>query len=290
MVSNYGDILEDGVQGCQVLPRDRLLDLYNIGFASRENSGKSHVEGLDGYGVRRRGRLFFVKCQVGIAVAQARGYMVRTFALTESDYAICEGLKWSKAVDKLRKKMKYDYGEDIGIAWVEHMVTGKLRRNRHIVQWGKAKLDLDDLNDYWLKSYGSLVTWRKKSQGGMVVHSAAECARYLSRYLVGEGYVNHRFGYNWVFSGWFDFSRWSRRVYGEYPSVSELAELAGLSAIGRLAVSKYRAWYDTLQGTLQRKWADRIIGQSANEVRWLAEYRKRHHRNKPLCLGASRGY
>jgi len=145
------------------------------------------------------------------------------------------GLDYGHAVHLFENKLRRDYGRDSGFCWVEHKVAGSPRLNRHFVQWGSARLKLDDLNDFWLKVYGSLVTWRKKRRGGMVVGSAEKEARYLARYIAGEGFVKARFSYNWLFPKWFSLSKLVHRDYGEYLSVPDLASLAGMSPNRRLS-------------------------------------------------------
>jgi hypothetical protein len=186
------------------------------------------------------------------------------------------GLDYGRAVNKFHKKFRYDYGEDTGLVWVEHLQGKKVRLNRHVVAWGADRLNMDDLNDFWHKVYGSLVTWRKRRDGGMVVTSAEEAAKYLSEYFAGEGFVRARFSRNWVFSGWFEYGKWLKESHGDYPSIPHLAGLAGMPVLSRLRVASYREWYESVDGDVKRAVADRILGKSADEVRWLADYRKRH--------------
>jgi hypothetical protein len=268
--------------GCQVPGGPPLI--YIEGYESPDFAESISDDG-EILNRERKARRFFVRCRDGILVAQERGYTVRTFVLTESDYAIGMGLDYGRAVNKFNTKLRYDYGRDIGLLWVEHLQGEKVRRNRHIVEWGVLKLDLDDLNDYWLKVYGSLITWRKKEHGGMVVSSAEKWANYLAEYFSGEGFVRARFSNNWVFPGWFEYGKWSREVYGAYPSIAELALLAGLSPVGRLSVPHYREWYESNQDKLKSLLADRILGKSADEVRWSSEYKRRRHRVRKLRLG-----
>lgn len=275
VISNSVGSVTETCQACQVFP-GRPLDLYKGERKSRisgsGDGGDASV--LDCEGKAQR---FFVKCRDGIRVAQARGYIVRTFVLTESDYAIGMGLDYGRAMNKFNAKFRYDYGDDTGMVWVEHLQGEKVRRNRHVVAWGAAKLNMDDLNDFWLKVYGSLVTWRKKRHGGMIVTSAEEAAKYLSEYFAGEGFMRARFSYNWVFPGWFEYGKWHHEAFGDYPGIAELAALAGLSPVGRLSLPRYRQWYESRQDRLKSALADKILGKSADEVRWLAEYRKRPH-------------
>jgi hypothetical protein len=289
-VNDYNDSrLAESLGGCQgpygpAVSAGHPLDLYR-GAMQVENLGR----GFDGAGVGRfrKARRFFVQCRDGILVAQKRGYMARTFVLTESDYAIGMGLDYGAAVDKFNHKLRYDYGSDVGLVWVEHLQGAMVRHNRHIVEWGREKLDMDDLNSYWLKVYGSLVSWRKAHQGGMVVTSAESAAKYLSEYFAGEGFVRAHFSSNWVFPRWFAYCKWCRKVYGEFPSIPELALLAGLSAVDRLSVARYREWYQSCEGKLKSVLADRLMGHSAVEAQWLLEYNKRHHVTRRLVNAIS---
>jgi len=288
MLQNSLISLNEQGQGCQVPPLDLYKGAMEVKVSDEspalavggDSDGSEVSDVVDGRKVKR----FFIRCREGIWIAQMRGYVVRTFVLTESDYAIGMNLSWSKAVNKFGVKLRYDYGRDIGLLWVEHLQGEKVRRNRHIVQWGSAKLNLDDLNSYWLKVYGSLLTWRKRRRGGMIVGSAEKCARYLSKYVSGEGFVRARFSNNWVFQGWFEYGKWSKKCYGEYPCLDELALLAGMSPVERLGVSRYREWYETKQGKLKSVIADRMMGKSAEEVEWESEYRKRRHSSRPMRI------
>jgi len=260
--------------------------IYIEGIGKCPKSGVNAGAGGQGDGEvakrEREARRFYVQCRDGIWVAQERGYTVRTFVLTESDYAIGMELDWAGALRKFYKKMHYDYGHDIGLCWVEHLQGEKVRRNRHIVEWGAEKLDLDDLNDFWLRVYGSLVSWRKKKYGGMVVGSAEKCAKYLAEYFTGEGFIRAHFSHGWVFNGWFEFCKWCKVAYGGFPSISELGELAGLSAIERLRLPHYRAWYETVEARVRVRLADRMLGRSAVEAGWLADYKRRSGKGRPL--------
>lgn len=278
--------LKESGQGCQVPP----LDLYKGAMKVQVLDESPALDVSDDSDVSdvalgRKVKRFYIRCREGVRIAQKRGYLVRTFVLTESDYAIGMNLSWSKAVHRFGEKLRYDYGRDVGLLWIEHLQGDKVRRNRHIVEWGSAKLDLEDLNDYWLKVYGSLITWRKSKYGGMQVGSAEKCARYLSKYVSGEGFVRARFSNNWVFKGWFEYGKWCRKSFGVYPSVDEFALLAGMSPVERLGVPRYLEWYETMQDRLKSVIADRIMGKSAEEVEWELAYRKRRCGSKPMRLG-----
>ena len=225
---------------------------------------------------RQKAARFYIQAREGILVAQARGLTVRTFALTQSDYALGMGLDWDLAVHAFEQKLKRDYGRDIWFAWVEHRVPGSDRLNRHFVECGHDKLDLDDLNDYWLKAFGSLVTWRKKRDGGMVVGSARECGRYLSRYIAGDGFERARFSYNWVFGDWFKFSKWLRVVDGHYPSPEYLAGLVGMSDVERALDSTFGRWLALQSGAVKDKWLRKVLGYSAADKLAIKGYNKKH--------------
>jgi len=218
--------LPQGGDGCQVEPSPLI---YLRGSESAENV-------LD---KEQRIRRFYVKCRDGILVAQALGYSVRWFTLTESDYAIGMELDWGVAVNKFNGKMRYDYGRDVGFCWVEHLQGTKQRFNWHYVDWGTTKLDARVLGEYWLKVYGSLISGMK------LVDNAHECAHYLASYVAGEGFQRARFSYNWVFPRWFDYSRWVKREFGRYPDVYELAQLSVMSPAERVSNSFYGLWLES---------------------------------------------
>jgi hypothetical protein len=173
------------------------------------------------------------------------------------------------------------------LVWIDHVQGEHLRHNRHILAWGREKLDLGDLNEYWIKIYSSFMTWRKKRAGGIIVGDAEACAGYLAEYFAGAGYIGSRFSYNWVFPGWFEFCRWERKHNGAFPSISLLAQLAGVSAIGRLAVPEYRLWYESTQDKVKQAIADRLLGKSDQEASWLSEYQRRHHTVRKLVHAIS---
>lgn len=281
--------LPDGPESCQARGLAKAspgwsLDLYTSTLGNVQNGQSQDGAGCDEKAKLCRARMarrFYVQCRDGIWVAQERGLTVRTFVLTESDYAIGMELDWQAALRKFYKKMRYDYGQDVGMCWVEHLQGEKVRRNRHIVEFGAEKLDLEDLNDFWLRVYGSLVTWRKKRRGGMVVGSAEKCARYLAEYFTGEGFVRAHFSHNWVFPGWFDYGKWCRKVDGAYPGTGEMAKLASLGAADRLSVPRYRAWYESCQDKLKVRLAEKLLGPDECEAAWAADYKRRHHKVRP---------
>jgi len=184
------------------------------------------------------------------------------------------GLDYDRAWKCFQRKFRRDYGRDTGMAYIEHVQdTG--RTDRHIVAWGEKRLNLNDLNEYWLKVYGSFVSWRKKHQGGMLIANAHEEAKYFSRYARHEGFQRAHFSDNWVFPAWHKYCKWARKTLGDYPSIQELAWLAGQDAFGRLAHSRYRDWYATQQDRLKQVWADKIIGARPEEAVWLADLKRR---------------
>jgi hypothetical protein len=243
------------------------------GYESRSNVGVVRHE--------RKARVFYVKCRDGILVAHGRGLVVRWFTLTESDYAIGMGFDYGVAVDAFNHKLRRDYGRDVWFMWVEHLQGDKQRRNRHYLECGTEKLDLDSLNEFWLKVYGSYVSFPKDRRTGkstMVIGNASECASYLAEYVAGEGFQRARFSYNWVFPGWFDYSRWVKRSHGRYPDVIELVKLSGISPAERSCVPEFREWLLSRQGVVKQRLADKVLGKSRQELEWLAAYYKRHGR------------
>ena len=212
----------------------------------------------------KRARKFYVRCRDGIWIAQRLGYPVRWFSLTESDYAIGMGLSFGVCVHNLERKLRRDYGRNIGFLWVEHLQGDKQRYNRHFIEWGKAKLNPRELDDYWHKQYGSKVT------GLAMVKDAEKAAHYLARYVAGEGYVRARFSYNWVFRDCFDFGRWVKRQQGEYPDIETLAKLSVMSPVERLSVVSWRAYAVSKQGAVKQKLADKVLGVGELDQMWLA--------------------
>lgn len=218
---------------------------------------------------QKKARRYYVRCRDGILVAQRLGYSVRWFSLTESDYAIGMDLDFPECVHNLERKLRRDYGGSIGFQWVEHLQGDKQRYNRHFIEWGKAKLNPLDIDDYWHKVYGSKVT------GLAMVKNAEKVAHYLARYVAGEGFVKARFSYNWIFPDAFDYCRWVKRQQGEYPSIDTLAELSVMSPVERLGVGSWRAYAVSKQGAVMQKLADKVLGVSELEQEWLAEYKRK---------------
>ena len=217
----------------------------------------------------KKARRFYVRCRDGILVAQRLGYSVRWFSLTESDYAIGEGLVFPVAVHNLERMMRRAYGRSIGFLWVEHLQGDKQRYNRHFIEWGKAKLSPLELDDYWHEQYGSKVT------GLAMVRSAEKTAHYLARYVAGEGYVKARFSYNWIFPDCFDYCRWVKRQQGEYPDIETLAKLSVMSPVERLSVVSWRAYAVSKQRAVMDELADKVLGVSELEEMWLADYKRK---------------
>ncbi|MFC1969241.1 hypothetical protein ACFLVF_01965 [Chloroflexota bacterium] len=244
---------------------------FSFTCIKESETGRSAV----GYARLKKARRFYVRCRDGILVAGELGYRVRWFCLSESDYALGEGLDFPYAVHLFERKLRRDYGKDIGFLWVEHLQGTKQRSNRHFVQWGERKLDLGELDEYWQKVYGSfLLRGRYKVE----IKSAEETARYLSKYVAGEGFVKARFSYNWVFPGWFDFSRWVKRQYEVYPSITELAELSRMSQAERSSNSRYLEWILSSQERRKQLLADKVLGMSENEKVWMRGYNRKHRR------------
>lgn len=217
-----------------------------------------------------KAKVFYVRLVEGILVAQELGYPVRWFTLTESDYALGMGLDFGGAINKLNGKLRHDYGV-LGYAWVEHLQGDKERRNRHLIEWGKAKLNPQELDDYWLKIYGSKVT------GLAAVKHAKKAAHYLSQYVAGEGFQRARFSNNWIFSGSFEFSRWVKRSLGYYPDIETLAKLSVMSPVERLVVPEWRGYAVSKQGAVKQKLADDVLGVPEREAEWLRAYKRRKH-------------
>ena len=110
------------------------------------------------------------------------GCRIRWFVLTESDESIAAGIyfghEWKNMQDWIRKH----FGEEIQFIWVEHIQGDKKRHNRHIIQYGFNKLDVDMLEDYWQSHYLSKLTGLEE------IRNPQKAIRYVAKYLVkGEG-------------------------------------------------------------------------------------------------------
>lgn len=90
--------------------------------------------------------------------------------------------------------------------------------------------------------------------------SSSSSARYICRYVSGEGFQRAYFSQNWVFEGWWKYSKFRRRQSGAYPTVSELTELAKIDVYGRLKVAEFREFFRSGQDGRMRRVAARIFG------------------------------
>lgn len=288
----YNNILD--IRGCQVPAGEAesglagafsLAEATEVWLSALSGSlrGGSPLSCIRSYETRngdllareQKAKRFYVKCLNGILVALERDYRVRIFTLTESDYALGMGLDFGKCVQGFEHKLRHDYGRDVGFVWVEHLQGDKQRLNRHFIEWGRQKLDAVELDNYWRMKYGSFLSRMTEVKSG---GDAEKVARYLARYVAGEGFVKARFSYNWVFPRWFDFGKWVKREFGYYPSVSELAELSGMSPTERVGESIFGLWLESESRKPERV----LVGRSHGLTPWkerrrlIYEYGKHH--------------
>lgn len=162
---------------------------------------------------RKRRNRFYMRCVLGIELALSRGQIVRAFTLTESDYAIGQGLDFGLASKKLFMKMAYDYGGAIPRYVVTHHAPGSVRLDRHVICYGEKKLDVIDLDNHWHKVYGSKLTGMER------VWSPKGLAFYLGRYLQAgdEKFVKANMSPGWVFPGWWRLNLAFHRSELRYP-------------------------------------------------------------------------
>lgn len=64
-----------------------------------------------------------------------------------------------------------------------------------------------------------------------------------------------------MFEGWWKYSKFRRKQSGAYPTVLELAELAGLGVYGRLKVPEFCEFFRSGQADRLRRMTLRIFGE-----------------------------
>lgn len=187
--------------------------------------------------IRDRSRIVYMKVKLGIEIGWELGLQARQFVLSESNEAIEDGLVFGKAFHGFVKVLRYYNGQDTRYCWVEHLQGDKKRRNRHIIVIGDSKLNLAFLSRYWEGAYRSYLPVRRNAR--YLITSSSNSAKYICRYVSGEGFQRAYFSQNWVFQGWWDYSKFRRKQGGAYPTVSELAQLAALDVLGRIKLPLY---------------------------------------------------
>jgi hypothetical protein len=196
----------------------------------------------------------FRKLVVGMAVNELVFGEGRTFVLTESSEVKLSGRSWYSGVHRFMMALRKRYGRAFVYAWVEHSPSSGMQYidrqgitriseghfNRHFVVYGSGFLDAPWLGDIWSRAFDSKVT------GLEIVRSKEALAVYMANYLAkgGEEFVKARFSRNWLFEGWWSFSRAYKYHYGQYPGVEYLyrirmlgrgairSQLEGLKLIG----------------------------------------------------------
>ncbi|MFC1848440.1 hypothetical protein ACFLXV_03935 [Chloroflexota bacterium] len=209
--------------------------------------------------IRDRSRVVYVKVKLGIEVGWEMGLQARQFVLSESNEAIEAGLVFGKAFHGFVKVLRYYYGKDTKYCWVEHLQGDKKRRNRHIIVIGDSKLDLAFLSRYWEGVYRSYLPVRRGVR--YLITSSSSSARYICRYVSGEGFQRAYFSRNWVFEDWWKYSKFLRKRGGAYPTVSELTELAKLDIYSRLKVAAFCEFFRSGQAARLRRVDLRIWGE-----------------------------
>jgi len=163
-----------------------------------------------------------VRAKTGLIVAAVNRQPAITFPATESDYSQGMALDMDKAHKHLMRAIRRKYGA-CSYAWVEHLQGKRERINRHLIVVGIPYLENKWLDDEWHTLYGAKI--------GKVepIRAAAGFAGYLTGYLGHEAkFVRARFSQNWIFRGWWQFSKEFHKRWGRYPTPLELAELSQL--------------------------------------------------------------
>ena len=115
------------------------------------------------------------------------------------------------------------------------------------------------MSRYWEGVYRSYLPVRRNVR--YLITSSTGSARYICRYVSGEGFQRAYFSQNWVFEGWWKYSKFQRKQGGAYPTVLELAELAGLGVYGRLKVPEFCEFFRSGQDARMKRVAARMFGE-----------------------------
>lgn len=222
-----------------------------------------------------RARRVYVQLRTGMEVAMCKGLTVSNFALSSSDAAMVQELEFGKAFNTINRKMHREYPE-MGYVWIEHVKEETGRFDRHVIVWAKGRLDLAGLGQTWEKHFESWLPLKRQYRE--VIEDAGKAAAYFSRYCTKEGFQRARFSYNWVFPGWFDYSRYVVDHTGEYPSTERLAALSEMSPRERLADTEFRWSNQKRQERLMQRLNKKMFGESEQEAEWKAAY-LRNRRN-----------
>jgi len=166
--------------------------------------------------LRHRKGKFYIKLALGLTVVFLLGQRAICFTLSESDYAQGMDLVFGRAL-RLFTQQVFRHYHKFPYCWVEHLQGDKLRLNRHFIGYGIQFLDAKYLDNLWHQFYGSKLT------GVEAVWSEKGFAFYLAKYLgKEEKFTRARFSQDWIFRGWWKFSKSYHKQYGFYPSAEML--------------------------------------------------------------------
>lgn len=184
------------------------------------------------FSAEHKKRYFKKLAYLGVEKAKRLGYRLRWFVLTESNASKEAGIKFGHEWKNMQDWTRHHFGEEMQFIWVEHLQGDKMRYNRHIIQYGINRLDVDELEAYWQSHFLSKLTGLEE------IRNPGKAIRYVAKYLVkGEGdekFVRSRHSQGWLFRGAYDFSVWHRKFFGNYPYDEHLIQLSLMSPSQRL--------------------------------------------------------
>lgn len=115
---------------------------------------------------------------------------------------------------------------------MEHLQGDKKRFNRHIIQYGRNKLDVNELEEYWQSHFLSKLTGLEE------IRNPGNAIRYVAKYLVkgeeDEKFIRFKHSQGWLFRGAYSFSQWHRKFFGVYPHDEHVIQLSMMSSSERL--------------------------------------------------------
>jgi len=191
---------------------------------------------------------------LGVEKANRLGYRMRWFVLTESDESIEAGIDFGREWKNMQDWIRSHYGEEMQFIWVEHIQGDKKRHNRHIIQYGINKLDVNELEKYWQAHFLSKLTGLEE------IRNPGKAIRYVAKYLVkGEGdekFIRSRHSQGWLFRGVNGFSQWYRKSYGVYPHDEYLIQLSLMSPLKRLDDGLFGFYSEIKEKGLERMVAE----------------------------------
>jgi hypothetical protein len=265
---------------------------------------------------------FAVFCDRGVRVGLAKGKLVRSWTLTESDQAVFECLDFGKAFDNYRHELRRRY-PDFQYIVVEHyqgpvwlmwpdghaealedhqtVVPGTFRRrNWHVISCGRDWLDIRVLESLWQRFYKSstsglrMLCDSRPGAGHVDMERSIERAvGYMSSYVVslgGDGsekFSRSWHSQGWVFQGWAGHTRAVRRESGRYPTKRELVSLALLPVLEReraIATDGFPSSEFLASIAVRPRARDRERALNG----WLGPCYKRHDREVKARLEAER--